>query len=423
MGAGWLRNCTHYQASEKQNDAQGLNANAALMPYTYRPIVALVKTQIVRTKQHQPRNPNRGALGYSWMCLTLLIGVCLMGSCQTRPDLVRVIDSKIIDSLLAAAPQTLIDTDAQEPETWYPDRAVAQATESLALGSSFSFTIAQDSLFIADFTISNLYTAGLDGPLQRRFGLMGEGPLEYDFPSGIQYNGTYFFVPQAVSSIKVLSDELTYVATIPLSDALLLPPNPLAVSTSHLYSGCSVGNPFRVCPRNSEPPFEELAPFLPSMGTSEPDFDSITFLAASPDGRYVVAAFGSLPYLFVFNGAHEHIRTIRFYGSEIREYVNNHEVKRPGIPGIGLRALWRGIDFLGADVIALIRPSRVYLIRILDESRFEHMATLQFSLAPAAIDGDENVELAAPDELMLHEDFMYVNYFDAPHILRYRSRL
>ena len=345
-----------------------------------------------------------------------------MGSCQTRPDLVRVIDSKIIDSLLAAAPQTLIDMDALEPETWYPDKAVAQATDSFALGEVFSFTIAKDSLFIADFVNSNLYTAGLGGPLQRRFGLKGEGPLEYNWPMGIQSNGTYFFVAQA-SGLKVLSDELSFAATIPLSVLVLLPPNPLAVSTSHIYSVCSASSPFRVCPRSSEPPFDEVAPFLPSVGTSEPNFNSTIHLATAPDGRYVIAAFGSLPYVFVFNDAHEHVHTIRFYGSDIREHAENHELREPGIPGVGLRHLWRGIDLLGTDVIAVIQHRRVYLIHMLDDGRFEHVTTVQFSLALTAHEDDDTVELAAPKELILHEDIVYLNYFRAPHILRYRSQL
>ena len=381
----------------------------------------MVKTQ--NAKRHQPRIPNRGALRHNWIPLAFLIGACLMGSCQTRPDLVRVIDSKIIDSLLAAAPQTLIDMDALEPETWYPDKAVAQATDSFALGEVFSFTIAKDSLFIADFVNSNLYTAGLGGPLQRRFGLKGEGPLEYNYPAGIQFNGTYFFVANS-SGTKVLSDELTYVATIPLWEGSMFPPNPLAVSTSHLYGACSRSNPLRVCPRSSEPPFEEVAPFLPSVGTSEPNFNNTIHLAAAPNGRYVLAAFGSLPYVFVFNGAHEHIHTIRFYGSDIREHAENHELREPGVPGIGLRHLWRGIDLLATDVIAVIIRRRVYLIRMLDNSRFEHMATVQFSLAPTANDDDvNNTELALPEELVLHEDFVYLSYFRAPHILRYRSQL
>ena len=346
-----------------------------------------------------------------------------MGSCQTGPDLVRVNDSKIIDSLLAAAPQTLIDMDAQEPETWYPDRPVAQATESLALGSSFSFTIAQDSVFIADYSHSNLYAAGLDGPLIRRFGLKGKGPLEYNFPSGIVFDGTYFFVAQT-SGIKVLSDDLSYVSTIPATDlAVWMPFNSVAASTSYLYAACSTGSPDRVCPHRSEAPFEAGAPFLPSLGILQPNLDGLVFLAAAPNGRYVVAAFGSLPYLFVYNGAHEHIHTIRFYGSDIREHANNYEIREPGTSAIAFRSLWTGLDLLGTDVIAVAKDSRVYLIQILDESRVELMGTVQFSLAPAANSGDDTIQLAEPIELMLHEDFVYVNYFSAPHILRYRSQL
>ena len=136
---------------------------------------------------------SRQQLRSFWSVYVLLFIVPFVASCQKGPDLVRIIESEVIDSLLAAVPQTLIDTDAMDAQTWYLDKEVAQAQDSLALGPIFSFTIAQDSLYIADFVHSHIFTAGLDGPLLRRVGSKGEGPLEFSNLSGVLFNGDQFF--------------------------------------------------------------------------------------------------------------------------------------------------------------------------------------------------------------------------------------
>ena len=92
-----------------------------------------------------------------WSVFVFVFIVPFAASCQRGPDLVRIIDSEVIDSLLATAPQTLVDTDAMDAQTWYPGKAVAQSQDSLALGPVFSFTIAHDSIYIADFIHNHIF--------------------------------------------------------------------------------------------------------------------------------------------------------------------------------------------------------------------------------------------------------------------------
>ena len=363
----------------------------------------------------------------SFLSVFVLVSIVpLVASCQRGPDLVRIIESEVIDSLLAVVPQTLIDTDAMDPQIWYPDKEVAQAQDSLALGPIFSFTIAQDSLYIADFINNHIFVAGLDGPLQRRVGNEGEGPLEFSYLPGILFNGDHFFAVEP-SRIQLLSRELSYMAILPKGGDQELATGSgvnLAASRTHLYVQCARGHAYRICTRRTEAPFGEEAPFLRSLDidSMQPPLNGTIPMASTVDGRYVLAAFAGLPYLFVFNRTHEHVHTIRFYGSVIGEHARNYAIRDGGPPGagVGLRLLWRSVALSGTDMIMASIGKRVFFVRILEEQRFEHVATVQFSTTPS-VDGDgSEVELVTPEMLFMHKDYLYISAFRVPHILRYR---
>lgn len=364
-----------------------------------------------------------------WSVFVLVFIVPLAASCQRGPDLVRIIDSEVIDSLLAAAPQSLIDTDAMDAQTWYLDAAVAQAQDSLALGPYFYFTIAQDSIYINDVINSHIFVAGLDGPLQRRVGNKGEGPLEFSYLWSVLFNGDHFFAVEP-SRIQLLSRELSYVAILPKGGDQDLATGrgvSLAASRTHLYAQCTWGHAYRICPRRSEAPFEEEAPFLRSLDidSMQPPLNNTIPMASAVDGRYVLAAFAGLPYIFVFNRTHEHVHTIRFYGSVIDEHAQNYAIREGGPPGagVGLRLLWKSVAISGTDMIMASIGKRVYFVRILEGPRFEHVATVQFSTMPSA-DGDgSEVKPVYPEMLFLHKDYLYMSAFRVPHILRYRADL
>lgn len=354
--------------------------------------------------------------------------MCLAGSCRSRPDLVRVVESKVIDSLLAAAPQTLIDTDALKEEVWLPDGAVAEASDSLALSAMFSFTLARDSLYIADFVGGHIFVAGLEGPLRRRIGHKGAGPLEFYFPLEILFNGTHFFVADA-SRVQMLTKELSYVGIVPvpgqaLAAGLTITGKTSAISHTHLFTPCPKGDANRVCPYDANPPFLGGSSFLPSLGIQEPPMDRTVFKAATEDGTLVMAAFAGLPYIFVFNHAHEHVHTIRFYGSDVKEHAENYAVRQDGVPGVGLSHYWWSLDFARQDLIAASTGNRVYFVRVVNGLHFEHTATVQFKKTKMTENQDgEDSEVALVEGILKYQDHLYLVASQTPHILKYRVNL
>jgi len=221
---------------------------------------------------------------------------------------------------------------------------------------------------------------------------------------------------------KVLSRDLSYVAKISTGSHEIIP-SMVAVSLDHLYAPCSVRAPFRICPRRTIAPFVEVTPFLPSLGISQPPSDIALEVTTNGTGRHVVAAFEGLPYLFVYNGAHEHIHTIRFFGRDVAQHSETREVISDGILGIGLKSFWSSLDMTHPNVIAAATLRRAYLIPIVGNSQFEHAATVQFSTDPAADRGDEHVNLAAIRELKINGNSVFVRDSGTPHLLTYRFDL
>lgn len=345
----------------------------------------------------------------------------LSASCKSGPDLVRIIESEVIDSLLAAAPQTLIDTDALKEKVWFPDAAVAEMRDSLVLSGIYSFTIARDSLYLADFMGHSIFAAGLDGRLRRQIGRMGMGPQEYHFPDGPYFDGTKFFVVEK-DRIQVLSIDWSYVGVVPAQDPGMPLQRDVAVTATRLYVSCPHGAAYRICPYRTEVPFLQEAPFLPSLEITEVLLNGAILKAAASDGSHVLAAFIGLPYVFVFNAAHEHVHTIRFFGSDIREHARDFIGKRDGSDMIFQRDLWRTLDLLSPELLAVAAGRKVYFIRIAEHEQFTHIATVRMSLAQTN-ESEVETEYARSAGMELHDGYLYVNSFRTPHVLRYRVDL
>jgi len=116
----------------------------------------------------------------------VLLGI-LAGACSERTqhgqDVLDqhagILDSPVIDDLLMAAPQTVVDLDRPSPSRWVPDMELAHPQDSLVLPNPFMFAIAQDSLYFGGFQDA-IYASGFDGVLMRQIGRAGKGPGEFD---------------------------------------------------------------------------------------------------------------------------------------------------------------------------------------------------------------------------------------------------
>ena len=349
-----------------------------------------------------------------------LMLLALAGACGRSPDLVRIIESDVIDSLLVAAPHTIIDLDALPVEEWYPDRVLGvHPQDSLILSGRFTFAIAGDSVYFADARARSILVAGLNGVLRRQVGRQGQGPLEFEELRGLSYGGGQFFVREG-SRMQVLSRSLEYEDIV--LDSYTLPGGyfgNFSASPTRMYYPCYVGHSHRVCWRGVAHPYAEGEPFLPAVEYTEggPPMNLLS-VSASPDGRYVMAAFFGLPHVFVFDGAHRHIHTIRLAGDAVRAHAVNYLMSEPGVPGAGLRSFIYGVYALSSEYAMIQIRQLWHVIRIMRDGSAEHVSTVKLGTDPD-YQIREITHVGSPSEAHLYRGSLYVTNSHLPYILRY----
>ena len=351
--------------------------------------------------------------------LTISFGLALATGCRPQsqgyPDRhARIFDSDVLGALLSEAPETLVNLDEFEPETWVPDMELGQPRDSLILAGMFFFTFGQDSLYFGNYDAA-IYASDLSGTLHRQIGRRGKGPGEFDQLNDLEFNGTYFFLDEA-SRIQVLDNRFSYVATMPPQEAPMLPGTGLSVTPTYVYTGCAWGAPYRVCPRSALPPFEEVAPFLPSLGITDLPMDGVTFGATS-NGRYVFVSFGGLPYVFVYDADHAHSHTIRLIGDPVDDHASNYTMSRPSVPGTGLRIFISRLRVLNDEYLAIPIRNIWHFIRVAQDRNgaFEPIASARLMRSSSA----DAEDVFATGEARLHNGYLYVYSSGSPHLLRY----
>ena len=363
--------------------------------------------------------PSREGRGRAALAAGLML-LALAGACGRSPDLVRIIESEVIDSLLVAAPHTIIDLDALPVEEWYPDRVLGvHPQDSLILSGRFTFAIAGDSVYFADARARAILVAGLNGVLRRQVGRQGQGPLEFEELRGLSYGGGQFFVREG-SRMQVLSRSLEYEDIV--LDSYTLPSGyfgNFAASPSRMYYPCYLGHTHRVCSRDVAPPYAEGESFLPSVEYTEggPPMNLLS-VSASLDGKYVVAAFFGLPHVFVFDSAHAHVRTISLAGDAVKAHASNYLMSQPGVPGAGLRSLIYGVYVLNHEYLMVQIRELWHVIRILQDGGAVHVSTVRLRTDPA-YQIREIMDVGSPSEAHLYMGYLYVTNSHLPYILRY----
>lgn len=327
----------------------------------------------------------------------------------TRDRHADIFDSPVIDAFLTAAPQTIIDLDEAQVTTLLPDMELGHPKDSMILAREFSFVIAEDSIFFANHG-GEVYTSGLDGVFQRQIGRLGKGPGEFDVLEDFAFNGTYFFTSES-SRIQVLSRNFEYVASMPPHAAFR---TSFVATGKYLYTGCGPEEEYRICPRSSLPPFEELTPFLPSLGITSPPMHGVTF-GATPNGRHFMVAFLGLPYVLVFNEEHEHIHTLRLVGEPVDAHADNYTIGRPDIPGVGLRIFILRIHVINDDYLAIPIKDVWHFIKIEPVNSFKHVGAARM-MASALADAKA---VFGTSRALLDESSLYVFSNDVPYLIRY----
>ena len=144
-------------------------------------------------------------------------------------------------------------------------------------------------------------------------------------------------------------------------------------------------------------------------------------VGVTPDGRYVIAAFQGLPYLFVFDGDHKHIRTIRFAGEAISDHARSYALKTPGMPGTGLRWLIHAVHVLSNEHLMVQIFEIWYVFNISHHG--DVMLVGAARLRNASDHGVPNIEtIARPSQAQLYKDHLYVGSWRLPYVLRYPFR-
>ncbi|MCY4204767.1 MAG: hypothetical protein OXE92_03470 [Bacteroidetes bacterium] len=320
-----------------------------------------------------------------------------------------IFDSPVIDTFLTAAPQTVIDLDEVPVITLLPDLELGGPQDSMILAREFSFLIAEDSIFFANYG-GGIYASGLDGVLQRQIGRLGKGPGEFDILQDFTFNGTYFFTSES-SRIQVLSRKFEYAESLPRHAAF---PSSFVATGKYLYTGCGRKEEYRICPRSSQPPFEELSPFLPSLNITSPPMDGVSFGATS-NGRHLMAAFWGLPYVLVFNEEHEHIHTLRLVGEPVDAHADNYTMGRPGIPGVGLRHFIRYTHVINDSYLAIPLRDVWHFIKIEPVNSFKHVGAARMMTSAKA----DAKAIVGKSRALLDERSLYVSSTRVPYLVRY----
>ena len=351
------------------------------------------------------------------LILPLLVVACSQRPAEYRPDRhAQIFESTVLDSLLATAPQTVIDLDGLSVEEWTPDMELGHPRDSLILGGSFFFALAKDSIYFGNLWEA-IYAADMRGTLHRKIGRRGKGPGEFDQLNDLGYNGRYFFTEES-SRIQVLDGDFKYVATLPPTTALSMPGAGMAITKNQVYVSCGLGLAYRICPFSGQAPFDEGMPFLPSLDIDWASMNGVAF-GATPDGRHVIVAFVGLPYLFVFNANHEHEHTLRLAGEPIENHAHNYTIGQAGVPGTGLRILILSIHVLDDEYLAVPLKDVWHFIRLVGDGSFEHAGAIRLLRS----DTTDTKAVFATSDARLHGDNLYVYANNTPHLLRYAFQL
>ena len=336
--------------------------------------------------------------------MLLVLAAVSVTACQEEDTaLVRVVDSPMIDSLLAAAPQTVIDMDALEEEVWLADLTVGVSQDTLILGSAEAIASVGDSLYIADEQANAIWAVSLDGKLRRRIGGKGKGPVEFSGLQDIDYNGRYVFVHEGGSQrVQALTDKFEYAGSFQIPAGL----PEIAVTSKDLFVPCRKGMEWLICIRDASLPFEfRQNGLLRSLNLSPVSYDFYR-ITAVPSGELTFIGYRGLPYLFVYDTSREHVQTIRFHGSFVRELADNPTIEMPGVPFPGMRNFIRAVFFLGDNYLAFVHRFRTYVIDIGDGSNYRHVKTIKFKRTDGSANSTDKSILV--DHLLLKDGYLYV---------------
>lgn len=339
-------------------------------------------------------------IGFYLHTMLVFLLVSIMACENDKP--VRIVEDARLDSLLAAAPETVVDLDALQKEVWYPDHVMGTTSSpdtSLLLARPLGIISASDSFYIADGGQSAIFVADLDGVLHRRVGREGEGPLEFEHIMQVVYNDQFVFVKEGNKRIQVLDNALKYVDVISCPSVK----GSIEAMGDYLFVPCGADDNALVSVRRASPPFRSVASLLPILIEVSRSYNHYEVAASLAEGR-IFAGYSGLPYLFVYDEQLRHIHTIRFEGDSVRKLARQATRLDEG-GNVLVQHFFQTVSLLGDRYLAVAHLNTVYIIDIKDD-RYQLVKTIKFDFAdPARRKGDKGIHIRG---LLLREKHLYL---------------
>ncbi|MCY3487715.1 MAG: hypothetical protein OXH34_04675, partial [Bacteroidetes bacterium] len=368
-----------------------------------------------------PRIP----LPIRWSYAGILFLLLPFTACQSGEiTLTRFEDSPIIDSLLASAPHFVANTDI-EAERWVATNRLGLSTDSLILSSSLHMIAIGDSVYLSELPPSaHIFAVGADGYLNRKIGGPGKGPGEFDFLTGLQYNGSHVFAKEA-ERVQVFTEKFEYVSSFFHSSGSFF--GEFTVSPDHMFLEC-LGEDWLVCARSTFPPYDWIpsVELLPVLDLPDRSGENGYLVTVSPEGDRIAVAYGALPYIFVYDDQFRHLRTIRFEGRDVRNFepivggpLAGAGVEVPaGAMEPGTNVFTVTIKFVNSRYLIARVPEGNY---VLDLSENDYKLARKIIFRPS--NDTEEKEDIYPDDFLLHGDYLYVSSMWEEYVYGYTFEL
>ncbi|MGM0586818.1 MAG: 6-bladed beta-propeller [Bacteroidota bacterium] len=255
---------------------------------------------------------------YFWIQLVGWMGIVILTACQSSPQTIPLTESNVLNKMVKAAPQSIIDLDAIPVDTLVATRenqlghkTASHLEEKVLLSKPNSIEKIGKKLYVSDFDQNSIFVMNDQGTWIDWLGRKGHGPGEFFGMGGIFSNAKHIYVIDPNNTEIDVFDHnfkfensfnyLTMGGFYPnatASNHWILTPAPM--NSNVLINQNSVVEPFD----SLGTVFEPIVPrdFHP-MAQNRFDID------ATLDGDYVLA-FRGVPYLFMFDKDHQQTHSI-----------------------------------------------------------------------------------------------------------------
>lgn len=317
--------------------------------------------------------------------LIAVLGACaLVAGCSHKEQPKGSIAeyAKSLEGVIAAAPKSVIDLDAIEPETVYPDLVIPSDTLSkeggLFLASPQNLVVIGDSLYISDRMNHGIVVANRDGKLIRLIGREGQGPGEFARPWEIAANDRFILVhDEGNSRVQIFDHAFHYISSIP---AFCHPTNgALAASDRRIFVQGSDTNLVQVY--EAREPFRLEYSFMPLVVPphQQPMAMNSVLIATTRDGPFCIG-YQCLPYLFVFDSTGKQFASIEFRGKEVDKLDQPvHKGYKASMGAVWVRIFISGLTILPDNTVLMGISGGGVLVLTYREGKYSLRKRLQLA--------------------------------------------